>query len=262
MSAEGPFSTDAVLSYYRWYSNDFGDAPSEDSMLVEISNDGGSNWTTLEEVGPVGNETSGGWFKKHFRISDFVTPTDQMRVRFTAADLGDASIIEAGVDGVEITLLNCAVEVLVDDFDVTSGWFSEGNVEDLDVSDDQRVKLAWSRRNTSVSIEVEATSPTQNPACFEFTVESRVTRAIRNSDQIIELFNYDIGGFEIVDIGPTSGRNDETVVVQPEGNLARFVENESGLIKAKVTHTRPDREFRKKREFTSEFDKIIWRIVE
>ena len=89
--------------------------------------------------------------------------------------------------------------------------------------------------------------------------------ALRKVSELVESTNqpcYDIGGFEIVDIGPTSGRNDETVVVQPEGNLARFVENESGLIKAKVTHTRPDREFRKKREFTSEFDKIIWRIVE
>ena len=42
----------AVLSYYRWYSNDFGNAPFSDTFVVEISNNGGSTWVNLETVGP------------------------------------------------------------------------------------------------------------------------------------------------------------------------------------------------------------------
>ena len=97
----------AFLNYHRWYSNDVGNAPASDVFVVEISNDDGQTWTELETVGPSGNEVSGGWFFQSFEISNFVTPTDQMRVRFTASDLGDGSVVEAGVDGVEIMLLLC-----------------------------------------------------------------------------------------------------------------------------------------------------------
>lgn len=97
----------AFISYYRWYSNDVGNAPAADIFEVEISNNNGQTWVNLETVGPAGNEVSGGWFFESFLISDFVTPTDQMRIRFMASDLGDGSVVEAGVDGVEIALVQC-----------------------------------------------------------------------------------------------------------------------------------------------------------
>ncbi len=50
----------------------------------------------------------GGWFERAFRIGDFVTPTDQIRIRFDAVDLGEGSIIEAGVDGVRVVEYTCA----------------------------------------------------------------------------------------------------------------------------------------------------------
>lgn len=96
-----------VVSYYRWFSNDFGNAPFEDPFLVEISNNGGSTWTVLEIVGPTGPEVSGGWFQKSFLVSDFVAPTSQMRLRFTAEDEINGSVVEAGVDGVRIESVEC-----------------------------------------------------------------------------------------------------------------------------------------------------------
>ena len=93
----------AQLSYWRWYSNDKGSAPNADSMPVDISNDNGTTWAPLELV----TENANAWVQKTYRISDFVTPTATMRVRFVARDAASGSAIEAGVDDFQVTSLSC-----------------------------------------------------------------------------------------------------------------------------------------------------------
>jgi murein tripeptide amidase MpaA len=95
---------DAELVYWRWYSNDAGASPNNDSMTIEISNDVGNSWTTLEVV----SENANQWVEARFRIADFVEPTDMIRVRFIASDLGDGSIVEAGVDDLRIESVGCS----------------------------------------------------------------------------------------------------------------------------------------------------------
>ncbi len=102
LNATGGFG-DPYIAYSRWYSNNTGASPNADSMPVEISNDNGASWTLLELV----TENAGEWRHKRFRVADFVAPTDQVRVRFLARDLGSGSIVEAGVDDVEIVFLDC-----------------------------------------------------------------------------------------------------------------------------------------------------------
>ncbi len=94
---------DAILSYYRWYSNNRGAAPDTDSMLVQISGDNGSSWAPLETV----SDNANAWVERRFTISDFVTPSDAVRVRFVASDLGDGSIVEAGVDDLRVEFTGC-----------------------------------------------------------------------------------------------------------------------------------------------------------
>jgi len=96
---------DAELVYWRWYSNNTGASPNADSMLVQISNDIGNSWTTIEVV----TENANAWVEQRFRIADFVEPTDMIRVRFIASDLGDGSIVEAGVDDLRIEAVGCTV---------------------------------------------------------------------------------------------------------------------------------------------------------
>lgn len=96
---------DAELVYWRWYSNNTGASPNADSMLVQISNDIGNSWTTIEAV----TENANAWVEQRFRIADFVEPTDMIRVRFIASDLGDGSIVEAGVDDLRIEAVGCTV---------------------------------------------------------------------------------------------------------------------------------------------------------
>ena len=65
---------DYTISYARWFGNNSFDA---DDLLVEISNNGGSTWTTVESTG----ETFG-WTTFSFDPSTFVTLTSDMVVRF------------------------------------------------------------------------------------------------------------------------------------------------------------------------------------
>ncbi|MCZ6494087.1 MAG: hypothetical protein O6933_08420, partial [Planctomycetota bacterium] len=96
-----------IISYYRWYSNTEGSSPFQDIFVVEVSDDGGSSWVSLETVGPAGSEVGGGWFLKEFPIADFVELTDQFRIRFIASDTDPQSIVEAGVDAVQLTEIVC-----------------------------------------------------------------------------------------------------------------------------------------------------------
>ena len=125
-ATEGPDEV-AVLTYFRWYSNSFGASPNADTFLVEISNNGGATWSVLETVGPAGEEVDGGWIQRQVRVADFVQPTANTRVRFTASDLGAGSVVEAGVDGVSIEALSCAAEFVCGDIN------GDGVVNLLDV---------------------------------------------------------------------------------------------------------------------------------
>ncbi len=97
----------SFVSYSRWYSNAVGNSPVSDIFVVDISNDDGETWVNLETVGPGGNEVSGGWISKRFKIDDFVEPSNEMRLRFTASDLGEGSVVEAAVDGLRISIVIC-----------------------------------------------------------------------------------------------------------------------------------------------------------
>jgi hypothetical protein len=89
------------ISYARWFYNDNHDA---DRLTVQISNNGGANWVTVEEVPHVGAY----WVYRTFNVSDFVTRTAQIKVQFSVADIPNNSITEAGIDDFSISALVCS----------------------------------------------------------------------------------------------------------------------------------------------------------
>lgn len=101
-------ANDAIISYWRWYTNDEGAAPAVDVFTVDITDDDGSNWVNVETVGPDGPEASGEWFYHEFRLSEFVNPTSLVRVRFVASDEDAASLVDAAVDDFTVSALVCA----------------------------------------------------------------------------------------------------------------------------------------------------------
>ncbi|MDD5427406.1 MAG: M4 family metallopeptidase [candidate division Zixibacteria bacterium] len=94
------------IYYARWYANDYSHAPHEDTMRVLISNDNGLNWMPVETIGPE-QQASGGWFTHSFVISDFIAPSDNMKLRFEVSDLGDGSVVEAAIDAVSVSAGRC-----------------------------------------------------------------------------------------------------------------------------------------------------------
>lgn len=89
---------DPKLTYYRWYSNNSGANPSTDTYSVEISNNGGASWTTLESS----LATQNSWVKREFNITSFVGLSNQMKIRFIARDTQSGAIVEMAVDDFEI----------------------------------------------------------------------------------------------------------------------------------------------------------------
>lgn len=95
---------DAFITYTRWYSNNLGADPNNDSMPIDISNDNGANWTSVELV----TENTNAWTPVTIRVSDFfAAPSSQVRLRFVPSDLNAGSLVEAGVDEVFVSVLDC-----------------------------------------------------------------------------------------------------------------------------------------------------------
>ncbi len=113
----------AVLGYWRWYSNNKGAAPNEDSMPVEVSFDGGSSWNLLENV----TDNADAWSYREFVLNEIAEPTGSVRVRFKARDLGSGSIVEAGVDDLQLRVYGCAFR--------PGDYNQDGTVDTRDVLD-------------------------------------------------------------------------------------------------------------------------------
>ncbi len=89
------------VRYWKWYSNDKGPNPGEDTWRSYFSNDGGSSWTALEST----TASTNAWVSVIFDLNDWVTEYGQVQFKFVADDSGDNSLVEAAIDDVSITAL-------------------------------------------------------------------------------------------------------------------------------------------------------------
>jgi C1A family cysteine protease len=111
---------DAMIHCALWYVNigpepDTVGAGSEgenpngrgnDVFRVYISSDDGTTWAPAEAIGP---ETSLGWKECDLVVGDFITLTDQVRVRFEVSDQQPSTIVEAGIDDFHVWSWDCTV---------------------------------------------------------------------------------------------------------------------------------------------------------
>ncbi|MCK4661146.1 MAG: S8 family serine peptidase, partial [Phycisphaerae bacterium] len=102
---------EVTVGYWRWYSNITGANPDSDTFRVDISNDDGNSWANAETIGKAfGGPNGGGWHYHEFLVSEIISPTSTMKLRFVAEDDpsdGGGSLIEAAVDDILITRFVC-----------------------------------------------------------------------------------------------------------------------------------------------------------
>jgi len=155
-------STESIVRYSRWFTNDRGGSPGDatDTFLVEVSNDDGGSWTTLEEIGA---GTPLEWVPIEQTIP--IAGTSEMRFRFTARDLGSGSLVEGGIDDFSLVAPGegcndcgftpdvCTINVDRAGDDIVVSWsvFQEAQFVVYTVSDcDEQVKIGTSNVNSFV----------------------------------------------------------------------------------------------------------------
>lgn len=94
--------TSPQVNYYRWFSNfgDNGGGTADDTMTVKLTN--GITTATLETIlNTAANNAT--WVSKSYKISDYLTPTANMRFIVETADWGPTfNIVEGGLDKFEV----------------------------------------------------------------------------------------------------------------------------------------------------------------
>jgi hypothetical protein len=241
-----------TIGYAIWFVG-----PSDDHLTIEISNDDGGSWTTVEIVDSI----PGGWATRAIDPEDFVALTTTMRMRFSAEDDENNSLTEAAVDAFLIEGIGCpeGEAILPESFEVTRGAPVGGDLEDLFESDNQYVRVS-ARRPTeiaasSVEIELTATASTESPALLQFTVEAASSGM--PALQRIELFDYDAGRWTLVDerAAPSSdARVTATVTDRPE----RFIEADTAQMKARVGFQDRGVTFP---AWGGQFDQVFWTLA-
>lgn len=89
----------ATLHYARWFANRPG-GPVDDRWVTELSNDGGSTWTVIEDLGDTGSN----WVEMESELTALPF-TDTMRLRITVADDPNDDITEGLLDDLEVRTL-------------------------------------------------------------------------------------------------------------------------------------------------------------
>ena len=84
----------AVVKYYRWYSNDKGANPNNDTWVAQVRNDGG-DWRNIEN----NQDDQNRWISVEANLlAMFPDDLGIVQLKFVASDLNSGSIVEAGVD--------------------------------------------------------------------------------------------------------------------------------------------------------------------
>ena len=96
---------DPVISFWMWVNLEDGSA--SDHTRVQVSNNGGFTWVTIDNMIHPAPETRGVWTYQRYHIRDFISLDQPLRVRIRANDLNLDSSVEAAVDDLRLVDLGC-----------------------------------------------------------------------------------------------------------------------------------------------------------
>ncbi|MBI1193711.1 MAG: S8 family serine peptidase [Bacteroidetes bacterium] len=87
--------SDPYVSYCRWFFNAGGTGTPDDNLTISLTN--GLTTVAIETIGGSGLQP-GGWASSTRRVSDYLTPTANMRLIAQTADGAVGHLVEAGLD--------------------------------------------------------------------------------------------------------------------------------------------------------------------
>ncbi|QOJ18898.1 MAG: hypothetical protein HRU76_15450 [Phycisphaeraceae bacterium] len=224
LSGEG----DHFISYARWFTNDDRDI---DRLDTHLSNDDGQTWTLIDSVGHFD-----GWQAHRFRVQDFLSPTSQMRIRFSATDNPNDSVTEAAIDAVTVETFACANTTVINAV-VSRGTLISGSFEDLHASDDaaMRVKSGFGQTFTdlhSMFLRVEGQTSAVNPTTVDVRIETRISH--QTGIGRVMLQNWNTSLFEQVG-SYAVGQTD--VITNVNGlDAAKYVRTSDGRVRLQIRH--------------------------
>lgn len=89
---------DPAVRFDYWYSNAQGAAPGADEFVIEATDDNGANWVELDRI----NADAQAWVPAEYALGGLLSPSAGVKFRFIASDLGDGSLVDAGIDEFEL----------------------------------------------------------------------------------------------------------------------------------------------------------------
>ena len=140
-------SGDAQIASYNWYYSRDGD----DNYKIDVSNDNGTTWTNVYSS----SSSLTGWAEIVFTVGDYVTPTSQVKVRFSAQDQPNNDIVEAGLDDFRVQRLNFNPELWADAYDLS---VANGCAVDFQLD----AGATYAGRNYLMLASLEGSSPGMN----------------------------------------------------------------------------------------------------
>jgi len=90
-------SNGGTLNYAYWMNDETNTIGAEDYFRMEVSIDGGSNWTVARNY-----TTSGSWRTESIDIGSEFGNTSQLRIRFAAAENDPGDVLECAIDAISI----------------------------------------------------------------------------------------------------------------------------------------------------------------
>jgi len=139
--------SDPYLGYARWFSA----VDNTDRLTIELSDNGGSTWATVEDLTDQGDQ----WVFVSHRVADYVSLTNNVVVRFSAVDGGSDTRVEGGIDA-----------FILDDVDC-GGCIADFNGDgDVNTQDVLVFLNAWNAGDGSADINGDGNVNTQDVLVF------------------------------------------------------------------------------------------------
>ena len=283
--AVGDLNGDGYVDIYGGYAFLY-NSPSNTPDALFMNNGGSNNYFAVELEGITSNingvgarvELYGSWGKQirevragegygisHSHASYFgigsANEIERLIVRWPSGtvDVVDNPIINSKLSLVEGSTL--PIQVFPDSYTLPLGNVLVGDLDKVDDSDNDYLILTHQVSQSTymqVNYQVKAVSPVPSPSRLDFVLETSL-QTKPPIEQKILLFNYDTSQFEEVDLRATT-LQDQIIMVEPTGDLSRFVEDGTGCVEARIEIEPKNSVPFRRTIFRVKIDQIKWLI--